>query len=378
MGRATTATERGTAALFVGTGRPFELRAYRVPDPGPGEAVVRILQANVCGSDLHMWRGELDLERLRLPLPAVLGHEAVGEVVGLGSGAERDAAGAPLAPGDRVVWRYFTPCGRCRSCVAGVTRACADNHRFISQWRSADDPPHFVGPFATHIVLPPGHVAYRVPDGVSDQAAAAANCALSEVLQALHTAGLRAGETFVVQGAGGLGLYACAVARSLGAGRIVVVDSIAERLDLAREFGADAVVDGSALPDPRDRVAAVKDATDGWGGDVVGEFVGHASAVAEGIRMVAPAGRYLEVGCIHAGTTFELDPAHLTLFNRSLVSVVYYEPEALGEALAFLERTRDALPWERLFARRYPLEAIGEAFDDADGRRVPRAALIPA
>jgi threonine dehydrogenase-like Zn-dependent dehydrogenase len=110
----------------------------------------------------------------------------------------------------------------------------------------------------------------------------------------------------------------------------------------------------------------------------VGEFVGHAAAVAEGIRMLAPAGRYLEVGCIHAGTTFELDPAHLTLLNRSVISVVYYEPEALGEALAFLERTRDALPWDRLFARRYPLEAIGEAFADADGRRVPRAALIPA
>jgi putative phosphonate catabolism associated alcohol dehydrogenase len=368
---------RGTAALFTGTGRPFELLEMEVPDPAPGELLVRVLQANVCGSDLHMWRGELDLERLRLPLPAVLGHEAVGEVVALGEGVGADADGRELRVGNRVAWRYFSPCGTCRACAAGITRACAQNHRFISQWRTASEPPYFVGPFATHHVLAPGQVVLRVPDGVSDQAAAGANCALAEVWQGLRAVGLRAGETVVVQGAGGLGIQACAVAMSLGAAKVVVVDHVPARLELARAFGAHDTVSAADLPDPADRVRAVRDATDG-GGDVVCEFVGRAEAVAEGIRMLAPGGRYLEVGCIHAGASFELDPAHLTLFNRTVVAVVYYEPRALRDALGFLDRTRDSLPWHLLSAAPYPLAEIDRAFGDADARRVPRAAIVPA
>src|SRR5262245_61353056 len=122
---------QGTAATFTGPGRPFELREYPTPEPGAGEVLVRILLANVCGSDLHMWRGELDLERLRLPLPAVLGHEAMGPVEALGPGVTADAAGLPLSAGDRIAWRYFEPCGSCRACLGGRTRACLSVHRFI-------------------------------------------------------------------------------------------------------------------------------------------------------------------------------------------------------------------------------------------------------
>jgi threonine dehydrogenase-like Zn-dependent dehydrogenase len=366
----------GQVALFSGPGKPFELRGYELPDSEPGGLLVRILLSNVCGSDLHMWRGELDLERLGLPMPAVLGHEAVGEVVALGPGVTADSAGEALHPGDRVAWRYFTSCGHCPACLRGMTRACQQVHRFISQWQSGEDSPHFVGTFATHHAIRPGQAVFKVPDGLSDSAVAGANCALAEVIQGLRVVGLRVGEAVVVQGAGGLGLFACAVARAMGAGTVVAVDGVAERLDLARAFGASATVDFSECESSRDRVKAVRALT-GGGGDVVCEFVGHASAVAEGIQMLAPGGRYIESGCIHTGTSFDFDPAYLTLMNRSLHGVVYYEPWALREALAFLDRERDRFPWERLLAARYPLEEIDRAFADADARRVPRAAIQP-
>jgi threonine dehydrogenase-like Zn-dependent dehydrogenase len=152
---------------------------------------------------------------------------------------------------------------------------------------------------------------------------------------------------------------------------------VGARLELARAFGADATVDASAVPDPADRAARVKELTDGWGADVVCEFVGHAEAVAEGIRMLAPGGRYLECGCINTGTSFVLDPAQLTLSNRSVHGVSYYEPWALDEALAFLDRSRDQVPWELLTSVRYPLSEIDRAFADADARRVPRASIDP-
>jgi D-arabinose 1-dehydrogenase-like Zn-dependent alcohol dehydrogenase len=367
----------GTAATFTGTGRPFDLRTYPIPEPGPGEVLVRILLANVCGSDLHMWRGELDLERLRLPLPAVLGHEAVGTVEAVGPGVAADAAGRRVSEGDRVAWRYFLPCGSCRSCQRGRTRACRSVHRFISQWRSADEPPHFFGPYATHLLLPAGQVVHRVPDGVADEPASMANCAVAEVIQGLREVGLERGDTVVVQGAGGLGAVCCAVARSMGASTVIAIDGVGERLEIARAFGADAVVDVSAVPDPADRATRVKELTDGWGADVVCEFVGHAGAVAEGIRMLAPGGRYLECGCINTGTSFDLDPALLTLPNRTVHGVCYYEPWALGEALAFLDATRDRVAWELLTPVRYPLVEIDRAFADADSRSVPRASIDP-
>jgi D-arabinose 1-dehydrogenase-like Zn-dependent alcohol dehydrogenase len=367
----------GVAATFVGTGRPFELRRYPIPEPGPREILVRILLVNVCGSDLHMWRGELDLGRLGLPLPAVLGHEAVGVVEALGEEVRSDHDGTPLTPGDRVVWRYFTTCGTCRSCVGGRTRACRDAHRFISQWRRADEAPHFVGPFATHLVIPPGQVVYRVPDGVTDESASTANCAVAEVLQGLRAVDLRPGETVAIQGAGGLGAVCCAVARSMGARTVIAVDGVGARLETALAFGADAVVDLSEVPDPADRVTRVKELTDGWGADVVCEFVGHAEAVAEGVRMLAAGGRYLECGCVHAGSSFDLDPAQLTLMNRTMHGVCYYEPWALGEAVRFLETERERLPWDRLTPARYPLAEIDRAFADADGRQVPRASISP-
>src|SRR5439155_23201944 len=112
-GRRRRARVNGTAAVLLGTGRPFELRQYPLLDPEPGGILARVITANVCGSDLHMWRGELNLERLRLPFPLALGHEAVGQVERLRPGVTTDSAGLPLAPGDRISWRYFSPCGRC-------------------------------------------------------------------------------------------------------------------------------------------------------------------------------------------------------------------------------------------------------------------------
>jgi D-arabinose 1-dehydrogenase-like Zn-dependent alcohol dehydrogenase len=365
----------GTAAVFVGTGRPFELRPYPILEPEPGGLLVEVIAANVCGSDLHMWRGELNLERLRLPLPLALGHEAVGTVHALGEGVTADSAGAPLELGDRVSWRYFHPCGRCPACLRGITRACQENHRFISQGRSAEEPPHFFGVFATHHHVPPRHAVFRVHDGVGDQAAAAANCALAEVIQGLREVRVSVDDTVAIQGAGGLGLHAAAVASAMGAGRVLVLDQVPERLELAEAFGADLALDVSGMS-AKARVRTVKEATGGWGADVVCEFVGHASAVEEGINMLAPAGRYLEVGCVHTGTSFDFDPAYLTLLNRSVHGLTYYEPWALREALRFLDRTRDRFPWDRLAVARYPLAAINQAFEDADRRVVARAALV--
>jgi L-iditol 2-dehydrogenase len=287
----------------------------------------------------------------------------------------RDTAGQPLREGDRVVWRYFYPCGTCRACLKKVTRACPNARTYLTS--SCDVAPHFYGAFGDYYYVRPGAAIFKVPDELSDTTVAGVNCALSQVVGGLQLAGLKLGDSVVIQGAGGLGVYATAIARELGAGQVIVIDSIPARLELARAFGADFVVDIEEFPDADMRVQRVLQLTDGWGADIVAELVGHPRVCNEGLRMVGRTGRYLEIGNINPGLTYELDPSYLIFGNRSILGMVYYEAEHLAQALDLMKRTADKYPWNRVVSHTFPLEQINEAFAAADQGKVTRAAIVP-
>jgi len=365
----------GRAAAFYGTGQPMRIKEYEVCDPEPGGLVVKMTMANVCGSDLHQWRGEFDVARFGRPYPQILGHEMTGTVFQLADGVTRDTAGQPLDVGDRVVWRYFYPCGSCRACLKRITRACPNARGYLNP--SSDQPPHFYGAFADYYVVRPGAAIFKVPDALTDPMVAGVNCALSQVVGGMQLAGLRLGESVVVQGAGGLGVYATAVAREMGAGQVIVIDGIRERLELARGFGATDIIDIEHFADSDARVKRVLELTENWGADVVAELVGHPRVVNEGLRMLGRTGRYLEIGNINPGLTYELDPSTLVFGNRSILGMVYYEAEHLRQALDLMARTRTKYPWDRVVSHTFPLERINEAFAEADAGRVTRAAIVP-
>jgi L-iditol 2-dehydrogenase len=365
----------GRVAAFYGPGKPMQIREYPVCEPDPGGVVVKMTAANVCGSDLHQWRGEFDVEKFGRPYPQILGHEMTGTVHQLGEGVTRDTSGQPLAVGDRVVWRYFYPCGTCRACLKKVTRACPNARTYLTS--SCDVAPHFYGAFGEYYYVRPGAAVFKVPDELSDTAVAGVNCALSQVVGGLQLAGLKMGDNVVIQGAGGLGVYATAIARELGAGQVIVIDSIPARLELARGFGADHVVDIEEFPDSDMRVKRVMELTDGWGADIVAELVGHPRVCNEGLRMVGRTGRYLEIGNINPGLTYELDPSYLIFGNRSILGMVYYEAEHLAQALDLMKRTHDKYPWNKVVSHTFPLEQINEAFAAADQGQVTRAAIVP-
>jgi len=273
------------------------------------------------------------------------------------------------------VFRYTSPCRRCRACLKGITRACPYARTYLN--RSCDEPPHFVGAFGDHHYVQPGSAIFKVPDELTDVMVSGANCALSQVVGGLQLARLRLGETVVVQGAGGLGVYATAVAKEMGAGRVIVIDGIPARLELAQAFGADELVDLRELRDADARVQRVLELTDQWGADVVCELAGHPRVCPEGLRMVGRAGRYLEIGNINPGLSYELDPSWLIFGNRSILGMVYYEDEHLAQALDLVRRTRTKYPWDRVISDTFPLAEINAAFQAADEGRVTRAALVP-
>ncbi|KAA0114643.1 zinc-binding dehydrogenase [Mycolicibacterium sp. P9-22] len=366
---------KGRIARFDAPGTPFEIHTVSLPEVRPGEILVRVTRTNICGSDLHAWHGSFATRGLGGQLPTVLGHEMVGAVEALGDGVRADSNGALLEVGTRVVFPYFFSCHSCRNCLSGRRNACL-NLRMAMLGR-ADEPPYFVGGYGDYFLLPAGAVVYTVPDSVSDDAASGANCALAQVMYGLERVDQQLGESVVVQGVGALGLYACAVAKARGAANVIAVDGVAERLDMAVAFGADHVIDITEVTTSKDRARAVRKLTDGQGADVVVEVVGHPSAIDEGLQMLGQFGRYIEIGNINIGKTFEFDPSRFVFANKTMVGVSLYEPAVLSRALTFLEQHQHHLPLDRLAAACYSLDDINEAFAAATGKRDVRASIIP-
>jgi threonine dehydrogenase-like Zn-dependent dehydrogenase len=170
----------------------------------------------------------------------------------------------------------------------------------------------------------------------------------------------------VVQGAGGLGINAVAVARDMGADQIIVIDRLPDRLELARAFGADHTLNAVELPTADRRVEAVKELTSGFGADVVADLVGYPEVIPEGLRMLRGGGCYLEVGSIAPGNLFSYDATALVRGNVRLVATSNYSPWALEQSLAFLRRNLKRFPFERVISHVFPLERISDAFQQAD------------
>jgi threonine dehydrogenase-like Zn-dependent dehydrogenase len=256
-----------------------------------------------------------------------------------------------------------------------MSAAC--QNKFNVAFHMADVPPHFRGTYGEYVYIPPATPIFKVPESLSDEVVAAANCALSQVIYGISSVPPKMGDTVVVQGAGGLGVYAVAVAKELGAGQVIVIDQCPERLQLAREFGADVCLDFEKLGGSRRLINEVRGLTGGRGADVVIGVAGVPSAVGDGVRMLAAGRTMLEMGNIRVRRTVEIDPAYMVLRGLSLKTVLSYEPWALGAAVSFLERNRDRLPLQKGFgADRFPFERVNEAFEKADRGEVFRASLV--
>jgi threonine dehydrogenase-like Zn-dependent dehydrogenase len=364
---------RGRIVTFAPPGEKFGVIEMEVPEPEPGAIIARVTMAGICGSDLHSWRGET------FNAGITAGHEMIGRVEQLGPGVSTDSLGQPLREGDRIVYCYFYPCRRCPVCLRGQFWACPNE----IQRRPPDEKPHFTGAYADYYYLRPNHTVYRAPEGVSDEELTPVNCALSQVVFALQQSGLSLGDTFVSQGAGGLGLSALAVAREMGARTLIAIDGVPGRLELAKQFGADYVIDLREYDTPEARINRVRDLTGGLGADVVADFVGVARVVPEGIAMTRNGGTYLEVGNISPEDETPFRPRTLTFGRKRILGILHYDPGTIATALDFLVRNREQYPFRSIISHRFSLAEIDDAFQICEwsGRQadcgVVRGVIVP-
>lgn len=352
----------GKAAVFMGPGQ-FEIRELPPVPIEKGGIRVKITAGGICGSDLHFWRGEIKPVLPGKQGPVILGHEMTGVVESMASDISTDSLGRTLKEGDRVVYPYYVPCMRCYNCLRGELNHCPDRFRHRA---SVEEFPYCNGGFSEYYYLFPNHFVFKVPDDLPDAAVAAANCAAAQVVYGLRLSDIRLGDSVAIQGAGGLGLHAAAVAKDMGAGRVIVIDGVASRLALAKQCGADHTVDLNDYPTPESRVERVRHLSDGRGADVVVEVVGYPQVVQEGIEMVRRGGVYLEIGNISPGSTTTLDISKILWGHVRIIPATHYDPYTLPVTLDFLDRTKTLYPLTSVMSHGFPLEKIEDAFKQAE------------
>ncbi len=255
--------ERVQGVIARGKGAPVETTTIVVPDPGPGEAVVRVQACGVCHTDLHYREGGITDE-----FPFLLGHEAAGVVERVGDGVDE------VAPGDFVVLNWRAVCGECRACRRGRPWYCFATHNAAQKMTLADGTPLTpalgIGAFAERSLVHAGQCT-KVDPAARPAAVGLLGCGVMAGLgAALNTGNVTRGDTVAVIGCGGVGDGAVAGAALAGAVRIIAVDTDPRKLEWAHRLGATHTVDAGAT----DPVAAIQELTGGFGADVVIDAVG--------------------------------------------------------------------------------------------------------
>ncbi len=320
------------AAYYEGQ-RTMRVGACNPVEPVAGEVQLQVSHCGICGTDLHLFHGEMDH---RLHPPQVIGHEMSGVVAAVGEGVEGFAAGDP------VTVRPLNPCGECPACRAGHSHIC-QRLKFIG----IDAP----GALQARWTVP-AHTLHRLPASLPLKRAALVE-PLSVACHDVRLAGVRKGEYVVIQGGGPIGILIALVVRNTGA-RAVISEVNPFRLSLARELGFEAV-----NPKETDLVKHVMDATRTAGADVVFEVSGSAAGAETITQLARVRGRIVVVAIFSHVPKVDL----FRIFWRelSLQGTRVYEPEDFEQAIALA--ASGTLPLERLISEVCPLEGVQSALN---------------
>jgi threonine dehydrogenase-like Zn-dependent dehydrogenase len=330
--------------VFLGD-RKVELRSFPDPTPGPGEVVLEMKASGMCGSDLKFYRSPPGAAQAALGLgnlaePFIGGHEPCGVVVARGPGVSEKEA----PTGQRVMDHHYAGCGICSHCRVGWSQLCRAGITVYGVTAH--------GGHADYLKVP-ARTIVEMPEELSFAEGAAVACGTGTAFGAIKRMNMNGGDTLVVFGQGPVGLSATVIGVAMGA-RVIAVETSAERMKLAREFGADATIDASK----EDPVAAVKELTGGVGADLSLDCTGAAAARRAAVRCVKTWGTACYVG-EGGDVTLDVSP---DLLRRQVTLIGSWTFSAMGmkECAEFIAKKR--IPLERIFSHRWRLEQADEAY----------------
>jgi len=271
--------------------RPLQIKEMKIPDLLPGQILVKIAAAGVCGSDVHMQQG-MDP---RLALPMCLGHEGVGQIAGM-NGEKKTALGEDLKVGDMIIWNRGVLCGKCYFCTVSHQPSLCENRWAYGIHRSVSIPPHLNGCYADHLILSEKTDIFLLDD--RDPAVyVPASCSGATAAHAFEYARpkLKTGDSVLVQGPGSLGIFLIAYSKAAGVGEIIVTGGTQSRLEMCLEFGATEILNRHDNS-PEQMKDAIMSLTNGRGVDVAFEASGNLKAITDGMPLVRTGGAYISAG----------------------------------------------------------------------------------
>jgi alcohol dehydrogenase len=346
------------AAVFVEPGR-IELQERPVPAIGPGDALVRITTTTICGTDVHILRGEYPVAPGR-----IVGHEPVGVIAALGPGV------TGYRVGQRVIVGAITPCGQCNPCLDGHQAQCGG--RAMGGWRFGNT---IDGCQAEYLRVPHAMANLTpVPDALTDEQVLMCPDIMSTGFGGAESGDIRIGDTGAVFAQGPIGLCATAGARLMGASLIIGVDSIEGRLNLSRQMGADEVIDFTE----EDPVAAIKRLTEGRGVDVAIEALGLPETFQSSLEATRPGGRVSSLGVYGGKLEIPVESYVYGIGDKQILSTLC--PGGKERMRKLMEMVRHGrLDLSPLITHSFALDQIEEAYELFGNQRdgVVKVALRP-
>lgn len=342
----------------------YELETARVPSPGPGEALIKVEAVGICASDLKCYHGATkfwgdDSRPAWAETEVIPGHEFAGTVVQLDSAAAKRWG---IAVGDRVVSEQIVPCWKCRYCLRGQYWMCLPHDIYGFKRRTP-------GAMGDYMIYSADALVHKVPrDLPSHHAAFAEPLACS--LHAVERAGITFDDTVVVAGCGPIGLGMVAGARAKSPAHVIALDMAPQKLELAKECGADIVINIAN----EDAVAEVMDLTDGYGADVYLEGTGHPSAVIQGLNLLRKLGTFVEYGVF--GSDVTVDWSIISDDKELNVLGAHLGPYCWPAAIRMIES--GLLPMDKICTHQLPLAEFQKGLDlVSSGTESVKVSLIP-
>lgn len=334
------------AAVFVEKGR-IQLREVPKPVPGPGQAVIKVSLTTICGTDVHILKGEYPVKP-----GLIIGHEPVGRVESVGIGV------AGFAAGDRVIVGAITPCGQCRACLDGDGAQCShggDGFAALGGWRFGNT---INGCQAEYVLVPNAQANLaRVPASLADEEVILCPDIMSTGFSAIERGKVRIGDAVAVFAQGPIGLCATAGARLAGAALVIGVDSVPERLEQAKRMGADVVLNYKE----QDVVAEIRRLT-GGGVDVAVEALGQQGTFENCLRSIRPGGVLSSLGVYSGHLRVPLDAYAAGLGDHTIVSTLCPGGKERMRRLMSVVAAKRA-PFRELVTHSFHLSQIDEAYE---------------
>jgi len=358
------------AAIMYGFNEPLKVESVNLKPPRADEVVVKIAASGVCHSDLSVVQAKLPV-----PPPAVLGHEGAGIVEEVGKNV------TDLQPGDHVVLSWVENCGKCHYCIEGHHHLCDKNIRSAMEGQEAVFEKNGlqisrmagVASFAERTVVR-ATAAIKIPKDVPFDKACLVGCGvMTGVGAAINTAKIRPGQTVAVFGCGGVGLNVIQGAALCGAARIIGVDLMPNKLQLAKQFGATDTINAKDADAP----TAIRDLTDGLGVDYAFEVIGAPAVIQQAFLSIKRGGKAVIVGVPGFGQDISVPGMMFPLEEKSLVGSLYGSANMRRDMPKLIDLyMQKKLKLDELISRRIKLEDVNAAFEAMEKGEVARSVIV--